>query len=170
MIKPLPLSIPDVLLFENEIRSDHRGFFEETFRLDDYNLPQFVQENHSRSCQRVVRGLHYEEPYCAKLVRCIRGEILDVVVDIRPDSPTYLQWVSAYLNDLTGHSIYIPEGFCHGFLTISYEADVCYKVSTYYKAENQRAIKWNDPKLNINWGIDESQVIVSDADRRAVNL
>lgn len=168
-----PLSIPDVLLVQNSVFRDDRGFFAETFRLDEarnFGLTEFVQENHSRSSQYVIRGLHLQvEPYLsAKLVRCVKGEIFDVAVDVRPNSPTYKQWVGIYLSGSSGKALYIPKGFAHGFCVISHsDADVVYKVSEYYQPKYERTIKWNDPELKIEWPIDINKAIISERDAKA---
>lgn len=164
------LSIPDVLLIKNKVFRDERGFFEETFKasvVEEFNLSKFVQDNHSRSNQGVLRGLHYQvHPWpVAKLVRCMQGEIFDVAVDIRPDSPTFKQWVGVYLNGDSGKALYVPEGFAHGFCVISDTAEVAYKVSTYYTPECERIIRWDDPDINIAWPIES--VVLSDKDANA---
>lgn len=168
-----PLSIPEVLLVQNSVFKDDRGFFAETFRLNearDFGLTEFVQENHSRSAQHVIRGLHFQiEPYAsAKLVRCVKGEIFDVAVDVRPNSITYKQWVGVYLNDDSGKALYIPKGFAHGFCVISNSgADVVYKVSEYYQPKYEKTVRWNDPDLKIEWPMNLEKAIISERDAQA---
>jgi dTDP-4-dehydrorhamnose 3,5-epimerase len=152
------LSIPDVLLIQTHIFEDSRGFFLECFREDVFRKESsinvsFVQENHSRSSLGVLRGLHYQlPPYGqAKLVRVIQGEVLDVSVDIRKSSPTFGKYIAEILSGDNKKQLYIPEGFAHGFLTLSKTADYLYKTTNFYHRESERCILWNDPTLNIEW-------------------
>ena len=173
MLKFMPftfkrLSIPDVILVQPKSFSDDRGFFLESFKESDFvsngiNI-KFVQDNISYSVLGVIRGLHFQKnPMAqAKLVTAIKGEIFDVVVDIRKDSPTYGKWISEILSDKDHKLLYVPEGFAHGFCVLSKEAYVYYKVSNEYSPEHERGIIWNDPKLNIDWPI--SKPIVSGDD------
>tara|TARA_B100000579_G_scaffold421337_1_gene422003 strand:+ start:305 stop:868 length:564 start_codon:yes stop_codon:yes gene_type:complete len=147
--------IPDVLLIEPDIFSDERGFFLETARsniLKKHGIPDLIQHNQSRSRYGILRGLHYQlvDPQ-GKLVRCSRGKIFDVAVDIRLGSPTFSKWVGFYLDDINHHQIWIPPGFAHGFLVLSELADVCYSCSNYYHSESENGIVWNDNQLNISW-------------------
>ena len=173
MLKFMPftfkrLSIPDVILAQPKSFSDDRGFFLESFKESDFvsngiNI-KFVQDNISHSVLGVIRGLHFQKnPMAqAKLVTAIKGEIFDVVVDIRKDSPTYGKWISEILSDKDHKLLYVPEGFAHGFCVLSKEAYVYYKVSNEYSPEHECGIIWNDPKLNIDWPI--SKPIVSGDD------
>ena len=154
------LNIPEVILVEKQSFSDHRGFFLENFKTSSFVSgginTKFVQDNFSHSLHGVLRGLHYQKnPKAqAKFVTALRGEIFDVAVDIRKNSPTYGQWVGEILSDENHKSLYIPEGFAHGFCVLSEEADVFYKVNNEYSPENERGIIWNDSQININWPID----------------
>ena len=163
------LSIPDVILVQPKSFSDDRGFFLESFKESDFvsngiNI-KFVQDNISHSVLGVIRGLHFQKsPKAqAKLVTAIKGEIFDVVVDIRKDSPTYGKWISEILSDKDHKLLYVPEGFAHGFCVLSKEAYVYYKVSNEYSPEHERGIIWNDPKLNIDWPISKPIVSGDDA-------
>ena len=150
-MKVTPLSIPDVLLIEPRVFEDARGFFFESFRADVFRKEtslnvSFLQDNHSKSSEGVFRGLHYQMPphAQAKLVRVIEGEVLDIVVDIRESSPTCGQYITEILSSDNKKQLYIPEGFAHGFLTLS-------KTSDFYHPESERCILWNDLTLNIKW-------------------
>jgi dTDP-4-dehydrorhamnose 3,5-epimerase len=156
------LEIPDVILIEARSFPDDRGFFMETYKQSDFEqhgIPwNFVQDNYSHSSQRgVLRGLHYQKDPKAqgKLVLAIRGEIFDVAVDIRTGSPTYGKWVGVELSDKNHRMLYVPAGFAHGFVVLSSEADVTYRVTEEYAPEVDRGILWNDPDLAITWPIDE---------------
>lgn len=152
-----PLKIPDVILIEPRVFPDARGFFLETYKYSDFaahGIPEtFVQDNHSRSIRGVLRGLHYQNPPGAqgKLVRAARGVIFDVAVDIRPDSPTFGEWVGEILSDENHYMLYIPPGFAHGFLTLSDVADVSYKATAEYAPELDSGVIWNDPTIAIQW-------------------
>ncbi len=151
-----PLEIPGLLILESRVFLDARGFFMETFREADAKeagIPPLVQDNFSRSSQGTLRGLHFQKKPAAigKLVRCVRGKIFDVAVDIRKGSPTFGKWASIELSDEYNRALWIPEGFAHGFLTLSDEADVSYKVTGYYSPENDRGVQWNDPKIGVKW-------------------
>lgn len=144
------------LLLQPQIHGDERGFFVETYRkstLEQYGITEeMVQDNHSRSRQGVVRGMHFQIGRgAAKLVRCARGEILDVLVDLRKGSPTYAQWEAYTLTEHNMRQLYAPVGFAHGFCVLSKQADVIYKQSNYYHPDVERGIKYNDPQLNIAW-------------------
>jgi dTDP-4-dehydrorhamnose 3,5-epimerase len=164
-----PLAIPDVVLIEAKAFADERGFFGEIYKLSEFAgnrvSESFVQDNHSRSKRGVLRGLHYQvRPRAqAKLVFVPRGEIYDVAVDIREGSPHYRQWVSAVLSDRNHHALFVPEGFAHGFVTLSEEADVIYKVSHEYSPEHERGILWNDPALGIEWPVKSPALSPRDA-------
>jgi len=160
-MKFTPLYIPDVLLIEPEIFEDDRGFFFESFNLNEFKKATslditFVQDNHSKSTKGVLRGLHYQiSPYAqGKLIRVIQGEVWDVAVDLRKSSSTFGKHVSHILSAENHKQIWIPEGFAHGFLTLSDSADVLYKTSNFYNKLSERSILWNDATLDINWPID----------------
>ncbi|MCI5157963.1 MAG: dTDP-4-dehydrorhamnose 3,5-epimerase [Candidatus Electrothrix sp. AUS1_2] len=152
-------SIPDVLIIEPEVFGDERGFFFESFNQRRWQESTglntaFVQHNHSASAKNVLRGLHYQiqQPQ-GKLVRVIAGEVFDVAVDLRKDSPTFGQWVGEYLSAKNKKQFWIPEGFAHGFLVLSERAEFLYLATNYYAPEYERSIIWNDPDLNIAWPI-----------------
>ena len=153
------LEIPDVILIVPKVFYDERGFFMETYKKEDFEKAgikgEFVQQNHSKSIKGTLRGLHYQrEPYAqAKLVRCIRGEIFDVAVDIRKNSPTFGKYVSAILSEENKNMLYIPRGFAHGFEVLSDEAEVIYSVDNIYSKESETGIIWNDPRIHIEWPI-----------------
>ena len=157
-MKVTPLSIPDVLLIEPNVFEDSRGFFFESFRGDIFKKEtsldvSFVQDNHSKSSQGVLRGLHYQLPphAQAKLTRVIQGEVLDIAVDIRDSSPTCGQYIAEILSSDNKKQLYIPEGFAHGFLTLSEVSEYLYKTTDFYHPESERCILWNDKTLNIDW-------------------
>ena len=164
------LSIPDVILVIPKVFNDDRGFFLEGYKKSEFIkngiLTEFNQDNHSKSTKGVLRGLHYQAfPKAqAKLVRCVRGEIFDVAVDIRKNSPTFGKWVGEKLSEENKHMLYIPEGFAHGFRVLSDVAELMYKASNEYSKEHDRGILWNDPDININWGID-FEPILSEKDK-----
>ena len=157
-MKVTPLSIPDVLLIEPRVFQDSRGFFFESFNVNEFkkatslNLT-FVQDNHSKSAKGVLRGLHYQLPPHAqgKLVRVIQGEVLDIAVDIRESSPTCGQYVAEILSSDNKKQLYIPEGFAHGFLTLSDASEFLYKTTDFYHPKSERCILWNDATLSIKW-------------------
>jgi dTDP-4-dehydrorhamnose 3,5-epimerase len=167
-MKVTPLSIPDVLLIEPRVFEDARGFFFESFNLNEFKKAtgldvNFVQDNHSKSAKGILRGLHYQlPPYSqGKLVRVIQGEVLDVAVDIRKSSPTFGKYVSEILSSDNKKQLYIPEGFAHGFLTLSESAEFLYKTTNYYHAQHERSIIYNDKTLNINWNSDQKLYLSS---------
>jgi len=152
------LAIPDVILFTPKVFGDERGFFYESFNEQTFAeltglSPKFVQDNHSKSQKGVLRGLHYQLPPKAqgKLVRVVQGEVFDVAVDIRKSSPTFGQWVSSTLSAENKQQLWIPEGFAHGFVTLSKTAEFLYKTTDFYAPEYERCIIWNDKDLNISW-------------------
>ena len=154
---------------------DNRGFFMRTFDFDAFNQKGlnkiWVQENHSRSTQKgIVRGLHFQlPPYTeTKLVRCIKGSILDVFVDLRKDSSTFGKWDSIELSDENKKMVFIPRGFAHGFCTLTDESEVLYKVDNYYSKENERGLMWNDPEIGIEWPVEKP--ILSDKDKENIKL
>jgi dTDP-4-dehydrorhamnose 3,5-epimerase len=145
-----------VLIIQPVVHSDPRGRFFESFQKERYReigiKEEFVQDNQSVSQKNTIRGLHYRSaPEQAKLVRVIRGEVFDVVVDIRKNSPTYGQWRGYTLSDTNYLQVYIPAGFAHGFCVLSETAEFLYKVSEYYSAEKEKGIMWNDPDINVDW-------------------
>jgi dTDP-4-dehydrorhamnose 3,5-epimerase len=177
-MKVTPLSIPDVFLIEPRVFEDSRGFFFESFREDVFRNEtslnvSFVQDNHSKSSQGVLRGLHYQMPphAQAKLVRVIQGEVLDVCVDLRESSPTFGQYTAEILSEENKKQIYIPEGFAHGFLTLSGTSEFLYKTTNFYHPGSDRCILWNDASLNIQWpkGL-KIQVSSNDLKGKAFNL
>lgn len=149
--------IPDVILLQPKVFGDHRGFFFESFNatrfaeLTGVDRP-FVQDNHSRSSQNVLRGLHYQirQPQ-GKLVRVVQGEVFDVAVDLRRSSPTFGKWVGVTLSAENKKQIWVPEGFAHGFVVVSETAELVYKVTDFYAPEHERSLLWNDPSIGINW-------------------
>ena len=164
-----PTHIPDVLLVAPKVFKDSRGYFLESF--NNKHLPfNFVQDNQSYSEKNTIRGLHYQvvKPQ-GKLVRAIKGRILDVAVDIRKDSPTFGKHVAVELSSDNFKQLYVPEGFAHGFSVLSDEAEVLYKTTDYWYKEYERSLNFNDPELNIDWKI-ESIPILSDKDKDAVFL
>ncbi|EPJ3899491.1 dTDP-4-dehydrorhamnose 3,5-epimerase [Proteus mirabilis] len=166
--------IPDVLILEPKVFGDHRGFFYESFNQkifeDAVGYPvNFVQDNHSKSSKGVLRGLHYQKaPHAqGKLVRCVHGEVFDVAVDIRPESNTYGKWVSAILSAKNKRQLWIPEGFAHGFLVLSDEAEFLYKATNFYHPKSESNIIWNDPYLNIVWPIKDRPTL-SEKDKTGI--
>lgn len=155
------LDIPEVILITPNSFPDERGFFLEHFKESEFSSngikTKFVQDNFSHSIKGVLRGLHYQKnPKAqAKLVSALRGEIFDVAVDLRKDSPTYGKWVGEILSENNHNLLYIPEGFAHGFCVLSEQADVLYKVSQEYSPEDEKGILWNDAELNITWPVDK---------------
>lgn len=167
------LDTPEIKLLTPKRFRDTRGFFAETYNkrvLTELGIDvEFVQDNHSLSVAKgTVRGLHFQAPPFAqdKLVRVVRGRILDVAVDIRKGSPTYGQAVSALLSADEGNQIFVPKGFAHGFCTLEPDTEVIYKVSDYYAPDHDLGILWNDPDLGIDWPVREEQAIVADKDKK----
>jgi dTDP-4-dehydrorhamnose 3,5-epimerase len=156
-MKVTPCAIADVLLIEPRVFGDERGFFYESFNQRAFHAAtgvnlRFVQDNHSKSAQGVLRGLHYQlhRPQ-GKLVRVVAGAVFDVAVDIRPDSPTFGQWVGEVLSADNKRQLWVPPGLAHGFLVLSDSAEFLYKTTDYYAPEHERCIAWNDPTLAIQW-------------------
>jgi len=175
-MKTIPLTIPDIILFEPKVFSDDRGFFFESFNQNDFEKiagisPTFVQDNHSKSTKGVLRGLHYQlHPKAqGKLIRAIQGEIFDVVVDIRKDSPTFGQWHGEVLSADNKKQLWIPLGFAHGFLTLSESAEVLYKSTDFYAHEFEMCIAWNDTEIGIEWPI-QNAPLLSGKDQAGVSL
>ena len=172
----LSLRIPDVILIEPEVFDDERGFFIESYQKERFATAgisyEFVQDNHSRSMQGVLRGLHYQikKPQ-GKLIRIVAGEIFDVAVDLRKTSATFGQWVEAYLSAENKKQIWVPPGFAHGFYVISEYAEVLYKATDYYAPQWERSILWNDPRIGIQWPlINGEQPNLSIKDANAICL
>ena len=151
--------IKDLYILEPVLFPDSRGWFMESYnasKLSEINPPNFIQDNHSYSKnKKIVRGLHFQtNPKSqTKLIRCTKGVIIDVVVDLRKDSPTYKEWLKIELSAENKKQLYIPKGFAHGFLTLTDEVEIQYKVDEYYSKENDRSIRWNDPEIGVDWGI-----------------
>lgn len=154
------LEIEDVILVKPKVFGDNRGFFMESYKKSEFFengiTVEFNQDNHSKSTAHVLRGLHYQaKPYGqAKLVRCSRGRIFDVAIDLRPDSKTFAKYVKVELSEENKHMLYIPEGFAHGFVVLSDEAELLYKASGEYSPHHDRGVLWCDKDININWDID----------------
>ena len=172
-MKATPLAIPEVILFEPTVFTDERGFFFESFNHKKFEEAvgysvNFVQDNHSKSTKGVLRGLHYQLPPKAqgKLVRVTQGEVFDVAVDIRKNSPTFGKWVGEKLSAENKKQLWVPEGFAHGFLTLSGAAECAYKVTNYYAKEQEKIIIWNDSFIDIKWPISMAPLL-SDADQYA---
>lgn len=173
-METLPARISGPLLIQPSVFGDERGFFVETYRREWHSqagIPaaeQFIQDNHSRSTRGVVRGMHFHiGDGVAKLVRCARGRILDVLVDLRRASPSYGQWEGFELDDETMRILYVPVGFAHGFCVLSDVADVIYKQTAYYDPQIERGIAWNDPDVAVHWPLPEAELVVSARDSAA---
>ena len=168
-MKFIPTPLPDVLLIEPKVFPDERGFFLESYQKRDFSeagIPvDFVQDNHSKSCQGVLRGLHYQiqQPQ-GKLLRVVAGEIFDVAVDIRRHSPTFGKWFGTYLSAENKQMLWVPVGFAHGFYVTSQEAELLYKATDYYAPEWERTIRWNDPAIDVQWPIQDVAPILSPKD------
>jgi dTDP-4-dehydrorhamnose 3,5-epimerase len=168
-------TLPDALLLQPRVFPDDRGFFAETFRaavLAEHGITEaFVQDNHSRSTRGVLRGMHFAiGDGSAKLVRCGRGRIVDVIVDLRRGSPAYGRWEAFELSDENLQVLYVPVGFAHGFVVLSEVADVLYKQSAYYDPAVERDIAWDDPDVAIDWPLPREEILVSDRDLQAPRL
>lgn len=163
--------IPEVIIIEPKVHGDHRGFFMETFRQQEFEQAgissNFVQDNHSKSTQGILRGLHYQiQNPQGKLVRVVVGEVYDVAVDLRRSSLTFGQWVGVVLSAGNKRALWVPPGFAHGFYVMSPFAEVNYKCTSYYEPEFDRSLLWSDQELNISWP-DKVNVVLSDKDRIA---
>ena len=176
-MRALSIRIPGLVVIEPTVHRDERGYFVETYRRRwhaDAGLPprkQFVQDNHSRSTRGVVRGMHFQVgDGVAKLVRCARGAIFDVAVDLRAGSPTYGQWEGVELDDHSLRELYVPVGFAHGFCVLSEVADVLYKQTAYYDHEVERGIAWDDPEVGVEWPLPQWELTVSERDAAAPRL
>jgi dTDP-4-dehydrorhamnose 3,5-epimerase len=176
-VRVLETRLPGLIAIEPAVHGDERGFFTETWRQSWHEQegipPQeaFVQDNHSRSSHGVVRGMHFQiGAGVAKLVRCARGRILDVAIDLRAGSPTYGQWEGVELDDESMRELYVPVGFAHGFCVLSEIADVLYKQTRYYDQEVERGIAWDDPEIGVEWPLPTAQLTVSARDAQAPTL
>jgi dTDP-4-dehydrorhamnose 3,5-epimerase len=167
-MRRLHTTLEGPILVEPVVHGDARGFFLETYRQSVFEelgvREDWVQQNHSRSRRGVLRGMHYQ-PGMAKLIRCARGRILDVLVDIRPGSPSFGRWEGYELSDENQHLLYVPDGFAHGFCVLSDEADVLYACSTYYDAAGEGGFRYDDPEVGIEWP--DVEPIVSERDSGA---
>lgn len=164
--------LPDVYIIEPKIFGDNRGWFTESWskrKMEAAGLfYDFVQDNHSFSAEKgTLRGIHFQkgEYAQAKLVRCVRGAVLDVAIDLRKGSPNYKKWVAVELSEENKRELLIPRGFGHGFVTLTDNVEFLYKADNFYNYENDRSILWNDPEINVNWGVDNP--IVSEKDLKA---
>jgi len=166
MLQTLDSHIPDIKYIKFEPKTDNRGYFTECFRQSWFNDYNFVQENESMSTGHVLRGLHFQkEPYAqTKLLRVVTGKIIDVIVDIRPDSPTFKQHISVTLSSDDFYYLLIPKGFAHGFISLSVYNLIQYKVDNYYNPDYDAGIRYDDPDLNIKWPIDITNATISDKD------
>ena len=167
-------SIKGVYVIEPKKYGDNRGYFMETYKKKDFDeaglVYDFIQDNQSKSKKGVLRGLHFQKTYPqAKLVRCIEGEVFDVCVDLRKDSPTYGKWEAVVLSSELGNQFMIPRGFAHGFLVLSGTATFCYKCDELYHPEDEGGIMWNDPDININWP-DVGEVLLSEKDKKHLGI
>ncbi len=176
-MKFTPLAIPDLLILEPNVFEDQRGFFFESFNQFEFDKTigskiTFVQDNHSKSTKGVLRGLHYQIPPKGqgKLIRVIRGEIYDVAVDLRKTSPTFGQWVGEVISAANKKQIWIPEGFAHGFVTLSDDAEILYKATDFYSPIHEQCLIWNDPKINITWPSIKNNFIISHKDTNGKSL
>lgn len=173
MAERVPTELEGLVLVEPVVHGDERGFMVETFRLEAWaelgvDTP-FVQHNHSRSSRGTLRGIHFQTaPGQAKLVRCARGEILDVAVDLRRNSPTYGRWEAHVLDDVAHRQLFVPVGFGHGFAVLSDVADVSYQVSSLYDPATEAGIAWDDPDVGVDWRVAEP--LLSERDRTAPRL
>jgi dTDP-4-dehydrorhamnose 3,5-epimerase len=172
-MRRLATTLDGLVLLEPDVHGDARGFLVETFsapRWGELGVEvEFVQDNHSRSRRGILRGLHFQtRPGQAKLVRCSRGRIWDVAVDLRRDSPTYSRWEGYELDDELHRQLFVPAGFAHGFCVLSETADVHYKLSSLYDPATEAGIAWDDPDVGVEWPIDEPEL--SDRDRGAPRL
>jgi dTDP-4-dehydrorhamnose 3,5-epimerase len=173
MPKRVETKLDGVVLLEPEVHGDARGFMVETYRTAAWAElgieVEFVQHNHSRSCQNTLRGLHFQtEPGQAKLVRCPRGKIFDVAVDLRRDSPTFGRWEGYELDDERHRQLFVPVGFGHGFAVLSEEADVSYLLSSAYDPATESGIAWDDPDVGVDWPVDGP--LLSERDKSAPRL
>ncbi|WP_071870854.1 dTDP-4-dehydrorhamnose 3,5-epimerase [Atopomonas hussainii] len=175
-MKATATALPEVLILEPKVFGDSRGFFLESFNAKTFAevtglSVNFVQDNHSRSQQGVLRGLHYQlEQAQGKLVRVTQGRVFDVAVDVRRSSPRFGQWVGVELTGDNHRQLWVPAGFAHGFVVLSESADFLYKTTDYYAPEHERAIRWDDPALAIEWPLDGITPQLSGKDQAACTL
>lgn len=165
--------IPDVVIIEPKVFGDHRGYFFESFSEKDFSANvrevKFVQDNESKSCYGVLRGLHFQKPphAQAKLVRVVKGRVLDVAVDLRRGSPDFGKHVAVELSEENRRQLFIPRGFAHGFAVLSEEAVFQYKCDGYYAPQSEGSVLWNDPQVGIEWGVPAEDILLSEKDRNA---
>jgi len=163
------LALEGLILVTPKVYSDNRGFFQECYKKSDFVKNgidcEFVQDNHSKSSKGVLRGLHYQAKPMAqsKLIRCIKGEILDFAVDIRPDSKSFKKWIKVELSEENRNMLFVPEGFAHGFVVLSDEAEMIYKINREYSPEHDRGFLWSDDEINVDWDIENP--ILSEKDK-----
>ncbi len=159
--------LADLMILEPTVYGDERGFFMETFRAEWFPEYQFVQDNHSKSVSRTLRGLHYQlnQPQ-GKLVQATVGEVFDVAVDLRRSSKTFGQWYGVLLSSANKRLFFVPPGFAHGFLAVSASVEFQYKCTHYYEPEDEHTIAWNDPDLAITWPLDAGEPILSGKDKQ----
>lgn len=168
-MRVIETEIPGLVAFEPAVFRDHRGEFMEVWNGRRYDLPEFVQDNVSRSRRGVLRGLHFQHPNAqGKLVTAVQGEVFDVAVDIRRGSPTFGRWWGTILSAENHRQLWIPAGFAHGFVALAEESIVTYKCSAYYSPEDERTLLWSDPAVGIEWPV--SDPVLSDKDRAGVTL
>ncbi|WP_299125622.1 dTDP-4-dehydrorhamnose 3,5-epimerase [uncultured Tenacibaculum sp.] len=169
-------NIPEVVIIEPTVFGDERGYFYESFKLLEFeeNIQKikFIQDNESKSRRGVLRGLHFQKPPFsqAKLVRCVKGKVIDVAVDIRLGSPTYGKHIAIELSDKNKRQLFIPRGFAHGFAVLSEEAIFSYKVDNNYAPDYDSGIKWNDKRLKIDWKLNSEEVILSEKDKNLISF
>jgi dTDP-4-dehydrorhamnose 3,5-epimerase len=169
-------ALPEVLILEPKVFGDSRGFFYESFNQEAFERAtgtacRFVQDNHSRSCRAVLRGLHYQirQPQ-GKLVRVVQGAVFDVAVDIRRSSARFGQWVGVELSQDNHRQLWVPPGFAHGFLVLSESAEFLYKTTDYYAPAHERCIAWNDPQIGIEWPLRDGEPVLSAKDQQGQTL
>ena len=160
--------IPDVILVKPSVIKDHRGFFMESYHIEKFSMGgidcTFVQDNHAKSIQNTLRGLHFQVNFPqAKLLRCLKGKVFDVAVDIRKNSPSYGKWVGEELSEENKYQLFIPEGFAHGYYVLSETAEITYKCSKVYHPEDEQGFRWDDPEIGIEWP--ETEPILSRKDQ-----
>jgi dTDP-4-dehydrorhamnose 3,5-epimerase len=174
-VKFIPTPLPGVLLIEPKIFQDERGFFLESYQKKHFSeagIPfDFVQDNHSKSCQGVLRGMHYQikQPQ-GKLLRVVVGEIYDVALDLRKNSPSFGKWFGTYLSAESKQMLWVPPGFAHGFYVTSPQAELLYKATDYYAPQWERTILWNDPGVNIEWPVKDGLPILSPKDEAGISF
>lgn len=176
-MKVIDTHIPEIKIIEPQVFGDERGFFMETWQQKKFEElvtgkpTPFVQDNHSKSSKGTLRGLHYQtENTQGKLVRVVSGEVFDVAVDVRKDSPTFGQWVGVYLSAESKRQIWVPEGFAHGFYVTSDEAEFVYKCTDYYDPSSEISIKWDDPTIDVEWPLDGDVLSLSAKDIAGISF